>query len=359
MDIYKFALGIIGITLSICSLSYLLSFSLEGIYGISTFWFAIFLVFLGGIIFYFSFYYKYKNKKYFFSNLKTYFKWGAVYTISTLIGIYIINSLSITNNLYFVLFTAIIISIASQIFKSRSYSFKLNWFIFNFLIYLTSIWVLVEYVLPETVIKRVLLYSLIVGFFITGIIKIIYKINLKKDSRIWISVLLVLVLLAGNFGVVSNSNFGDLFDSSSNSSGIFEEQEECPSVLQGELDRELSEAVFTDVSSMGNALAEGINSSIWNLENNIRSCYQGKFAGQNPNWYYCDDMIVSRWEISSSGTIDYKWYTAISAEWEPIEEKYIFNNFVCESGQKVKVDKETTSYYVHVSRDGTEITIEY
>ena len=35
------------------------------------------------------------------------------------------------------------------------------------------------------------------------------------------------------------------------------------------------------------------------------------------------------------------------------------DNFYCENGQKVTVDKETTSYYVHVSRDGTEITIEY
>ena len=71
-------------------------------------------------------------------------------------------------------------------------------------------------------------------------------------------------------------------------------------------------------------------------------------------------MIVSRWETTISGTISYRWYTAVSAEWKPVEEgKFIFDKFSCEGGKKVTVDKESTSYYVHVSRDGTEIKVEY
>jgi hypothetical protein len=74
-------------------------------------------------------------------------------------------------------------------------------------------------------------------------------------------------------------------------------------------------------------------------------------------------MIVSRWETGSSGTIKYRWYTAVSAEWRPIrlgnDPLYTLNGLTCENGKKVTVAKETTGYYVYVSRDGTPIRIEY
>ena len=91
----------------------------------------------------------------------------------------------------------------------------------------------------------------------------------------------------------------------------------------------------------------------------MRSCYKGKYKGQFPDWFYCDDMVVSRWETSDSGAIRYRWYTAVTAEWRPEKGRYLLDDFSCENGKKVTVDKESTAYYVHVSRDGTEIKIEY
>jgi len=80
---------------------------------------------------------------------------------------------------------------------------------------------------------------------------------------------------------------------------------------------------------------------------------------------YCDNTVVSRWEKTASGTIEYRWYTALSTIWKPIEDiegkitGYEFEKFVCENGLQKMVDKEKTSYGVYVTKDGTEIKIEY
>ena len=102
-----------------------------------------------------------------------------------------------------------------------------------------------------------------------------------------------------------------------------------------------------DSKIIGPLLNGVIDTSVWRIEGNIRSCYKGKYRGQYPNWVYCDDMIVSRWEKHSSGTIEYRWYTAVTAVWQPEKVKssqYVFNDFYCENGKKVTVDKETTAY---------------
>ncbi len=76
------------------------------------------------------------------------------------------------------------------------------------------------------------------------------------------------------------------------------------------------EASFTP-NGIASILNNYVDASVWRVENLFSPCYKGKYTGQNPNWYYCDDMIVSRWETSSSGTINYRWYTAITAEFSP------------------------------------------
>ena len=140
----------------------------------------------------------------------------------------------------------------------------------------------------------------------------------------------------------------------------FNSSEECPTTISV-IKRPRSEAVFIP-KLMIPVLNKLINDSIWKIEGNIRTCYQGKYKGQYPNWFYCDDMIVSRWEISSSGTIEYRWYTAVTSEWRPEGDKtniqqYVFNGFSCENGKKVTVGKEKSSFYVHDSRDGSKINI--
>lgn len=175
--------------------------------------------------------------------------------------------------------------------------------------------------------------------------------------------ILVLILLVSNLESLSLSPLKNFLEQSSNSSELSEDKQVCPTAISSYVNRPLSEVALSP-ESIGPVLNKLTNTSIWRIESNIRSCYKGRYKNQYPNWFYCDDMVVSRWETSSSGTIKYRWYTAVTAQWQPQREnseapKYIFGGFSCESGKKVTVNKDTTAYYVHVSRDGTEIKIEY
>ena len=146
--------------------------------------------------------------------------------------------------------------------------------------------------------------------------------------------------------------------------GIPENKQPCPTVNSGSGDSVALYESTLNIASAGPILKSLVNSSTWRIENEFRTCYKGKYQGQHPDWIYCDDMIVSRWETGSAGTINYRWYTAISAEWAPAEEKtlnqlYNLEGFACENGQKVTVQKGVVNYYVYDSRDGTRIQIKY
>jgi len=120
-----------------------------------------------------------------------------------------------------------------------------------------------------------------------------------------------------------------------------------------------------DTSNFVNPVNKMIDTNVWRIEATSKKCYIGKYVGQYPEKIYCDDAIVSRWETTDSGTIDHRWYTALSSEWNPIKNEngevtgYKFDKIVCENGQKIYVNKESTSYYVHVTKDGNKIQIEY
>jgi len=269
----------------------------------------------------------------------------------------------VVNTLVVILLTATIVSIVAQIVRSHESDFKIRWFVFYFLIYANITWLMVEFILPELAFQSGVFSSIVIGFTLAGAVAIIHQLNIRYHSVPWISLILLIILIITNLESLQIAlPIQPFLEKSSNSSGVSEEKQVCPTSISA-LPVLRNEERF-DPKLVGPVLNNLINSSVWRMEGNIRSCYKGKYKGQYPDWFYCDDMIVSRWETSISGTIRYRWYTAVTAEWQPnIQDpygvEYVFNGFSCENGKKVTVNKETTAYYVHISRDGTEIKVEY
>lgn len=366
MNLFKFIIGVLGVLLIIGAFSYFFPLFLVG--GIATgnialaFGMPIILIVIGAVMVYFGFFYfnfKDKNEH----DLWKIAKWGILYTLAVLIGNYLVSKFMITDVLITIFFTALFVSIVTQIFVSHNFNFKLKWFIFYFLVYATVIWVIGEFIIPKFIFQEGFLSSLLVGFVISGVVSIIQKLNVRGNSVNWISIVLVVVILVGNLDSVQILPVTSVLDISSNYSDLSEDKQACP-VSISSIPPIQTEAKFDSFLSTGQTLNALVNKKVWKIEGNIRHCYKGKYKGQFPDWFYCDDMIVSRWETGSSGAIKYRWYTAVTSKWQPVkgdsfESQYVFNGFSCENGQKVTVDKEKTSYYVYVSRDGTEIKVQY
>ncbi len=289
-------------------------------------------------------------------------KWWITAFVAILISNYLITQLAIINSLLIILLTSAIISILIQAVRSHNneYNFKMKWFVFYFLIYAIIILLMREYVLSEMN-PTSILSSIIIGFIISGIIIFIQKIGIRSHTIPWIAVILFCILLVANLAYLQNLLQTDLQIGYQNNSIISEDKQNCPiPITVGALS---SESEFKSNQQYKITILESlVNSSIWRIEHNFDTCYKGKYQGQYPNWIYCDNLIVSRWETSNSGTINYRWYTAISAEWKPLNigsNTYIFTGFSCENGQKVTVTKGTTNYYVYDARDGSKIRIAY
>ena len=368
MGLVRFILGVLGILLIIGAFTSFIPLLFLG--GIATgsvafaFGFPIFLMILGAAIVYYGFYYKESVRK---SNIQLgqVAKWGIIHSIAILLANYVTSRFIILDNFLVILFTAIIVSIVTQVVRSHESHFNLKWFIFYFLVYANVIWVIGEFILPKLFFQTTTFSSFFVGFILAGVVDIIQKINIRQHAIQWISIVLVITMLVSNLGsVMSLVNLESLpidttkIKQTKNTSELSEKDQVCPTPdlprlpllkAQSALESELIAGTINDL----------VDTSVWRIEGNVRNCYKGKYKGQYPDWFYCDDMIVSRWETTSSGTISYRWYTAVTAEWRPEDGKYVFDDFSCENGKKVTVDKETTAYYVHVSRDGTEIKIEY
>jgi len=364
--IFNFILGVLGVLLVIGAFSSFFALFLLG--GIATgsvtfaFGLPILLIVLGAAMAYFGFYYKELSNNG-NSKLITIVKWGIVSAIALLISDFIITKLVIVNNFWAILLTAAVVSIVIQAVRSHDneFSFKMRWFIFYFLVYATVIWVMGEYFLPKIAFQTGIFSSIVIGFTIAGIIVIIQKIGLRSHTVPWVSIVLVLILVVANLGYLQDIIPIDLPTKPQNASAMSEDKQVCPTPKLQNI-WVSSEADFNSNSIML-TLNSLVDTSVWRIEHNFGSCYKGKYRDQNPSWYYCDDMIISRWATGSSGTINYRWYTAVTAEWRPervgSNTLYVFDGFSCENGKKVTVDKETTAYYVYVSRDGTEIKVEY
>lgn len=366
MGLLRFILGVLGILLIIGAFSSFLPLFFLG--GIATgsaafaFGFPIFLMILGALMVYFGFYYinPVHNSN---SQLMEIVKWGIAFTIGIFLGNYIINRLMITSNFWGIILATFIVSIISQIMhghESHDYKFNGKWFIFYFFLYANIIWAISEFILPNLTFQTGILSALVVGFSLAGAVVVVQKIKIKNHSVNWITFILLILLLVANLeslSLPSSFSIKPFLKLPANTSALSEDKQVCPTFNSVEPLIKAKAQLNSDIALPLNNL---IDKSVWRIEANIRSCYQGRYKGQYPEWYYCDDMIVSRWETSSSGTINYRWYTAVSSEWEPTPQgRYSLHGFVCENGQKVTVDKEKTNYYVHVSRDGTEIKIEY
>jgi hypothetical protein len=283
-------------------------------------------------------------------------KWGIIYSISLLLGSYILNQLGVTSSFLNLIFTALFVSIVAQAVKTnKNHKFRLKWFLFYYLIYVNIIWVTREFIFSGTAFQtEILLSSIATGFIIALVIAVIQKLQLRENSISWISFILIVLLLAANS---DNLNFTGLQSFINSTSETSEEKQMCPTLISP-MPNIGSTADFTS-HNIGSKSIARIDTLVWRIESDALSCYEGKYRGQHPDWYYCDNMIISRWDTSGSGTINYRLYTAVSSEWEHTNGKYVFNGFNCENGQKVIVDKDTTNYYVHVTRDGTELRIEY
>lgn len=365
MRLLGFILGILGTILIIGAFSSFLPLVFLG--GIATgsiafaFGFPILLLIIGAAMVYFGFYYKSSNQH---NNeeLMSIGKWGIIYTIAILISNYVMGKIMFANNFYVILSTALIISIIVQMVRSHEFDFKFRWFVFYFLVYANILWIMNTYILPKITIQTGFFSSLVMGFTIAGIVIIIQKIKMKWDSIPWASAILILIFLVGNMGSLQDTSLQDLIKFPANTSGISENSQSCPVAISSNLPLSLNEANLKDVKVTSPQLMILINSSVWQTENLPKGCYKGKYVNQNPNWFYCDDMILSRWEMSSYGTIRYRWYTAVTSVWQsPVGSNpfYQFYGFECENGKKVTVEKGVTNYYVYDSRDGTQIKIKY
>ncbi len=282
-------------------------------------------------------------------------KWFLVSFIALLIGSYLVNKLAIGNSFAVNFLTALFISIVVQAFRSHNHEdFSLRWFIFYLLVYSTIIWVVNSYIFTETVIQKSIFLSFITSLFIGGTIMLIEKAKLRYKTLPWISFVLLLLLVIGNLG-----NLGQItkitlsYQNQNNPTIISEDKLSCPSTTESLPLRELSTLALNTL----------ISTDVWRIEKNFDNCYSGKYKGQYPERLYCDNMIVSRWDKSVSGSINYRWYTAVTTEWSVESSQgrpiYVLNGMSCENGKKVTVDKETRNYYVYVARDGSEIKIEY
>jgi hypothetical protein len=365
MNLFRFILGIFGVILLVGACSFFIPLIFIG--GIASgsvafaFGFPIFLMLLGATMVYFGFYYK-GSKRVSNNQLKYIAKWGIIHSVALMLGFYIISRLMITDILIITLLTAIIVLLVAQIVRSHKQHFSMRWFLLYFLIYANIIWVMKVFILPVISSETIIFPSFIIGFTIAGVIIILQKLNMRRQSIPWVSIVLIILLLVGNLESLQISSVSQIIPENSNSLELSEDKQECPSVISNS--SLLLNGWEFDPTSVGPVLNNVINTSVWEVEGDIRSCYIGKYKGQYPNWFYCDDMIVSRWETSNYGTINYRWYTAVTSEWKPevVGNEtlgYELYDFSCENGKKVTVDKETTAYYVHVSRDGTEIKIEY
>jgi hypothetical protein len=366
MNLLKFIIGVLGVLLIIGAFSYFFPLFLVG--GIATgnvafaFGLPIFLIVIGAVMVYFGFF-NVKSESKNGQQLWKIAKWGALYTLAVLLGNYIISRFMIADTLITILLTALVVSIVAQIVISHNSNFRLKWFIFYFLVYAIVIWSIGEFIIPKVAFQAGFFSALLIGFVISGVVSIIQKLNIRGDSVHWISIVLAMILLVANLDSIQLLPITSVLDISSNYSNLSEDKQVCPDSISS-VPPIQTEAKFDSVSLTGQTLNALLNRGVWKIEGNIRHCYKGKYKGQYPDWFYCDDMIVSRWETGSSGTIKYRWYTAVTSNWRPVkgdsfETQYVFNGFSCENGQKVTVDKEKTSYYVYVSRDGTEIKVQY
>lgn len=360
MNLLKFILGILGALLIIGAFSSFLPLFLLG--GLVTgsvaiaFGLPIFLIIVGAVMVYFGFYYKGSthNSNY---QLIQIVKWGAIYTISILLGNYIINKLMIVNDLFIILITAVIISIAVQIVKSHESHFQTNWFIFYFLVYANVIWIMGEFILPEIAFQTGIFSSIVMGFSLAGIVLIIRKIRIKKNAIPWICFILVIILLVANLESLPISP--DAFRISSNTS-LSEDKQKCPIAISDPTP--IKKETQFDANIVSPLLNKVINDSVWRIEQDFRNCYKGRYKNQYPDRYYCDDLVVSRWELSSQGTIEYRWYTVASAEWKPqrltsFSTQYVFNRFICENGKKMIVDKVKPEIFTYDTKDGSTVNI--
>lgn len=292
-------------------------------------------------------------------------KWGVICTIGVLISGFIIDKLFITNILLANLFTAFLILIVVEMVKSHDsrYSFRMNWFIFYFLIYSNIIWITKEFVFSGMYFRYEFLPFLAVGFILAISIITLSSMRLKSSSLPWAYIVLILILVVGNIGSI-NSFIPQNMNPSINISELSEQKRICPTTTYGpEIPFILNVNKFDSISGIQSITSAMIDQTVWSIENGVRSCYMGKYKNQFPDWIYCDDLIVSRWETRNSGVINYRWYTAVSSTWKPAtagsSDSYIFNGFECENGQKVTVEKGVTNYYVYDSRDGKQIKIKY
>jgi hypothetical protein len=316
------------------------------------------------------------------SKIKEVFTWGITYTLAILISIYTVTKMSISDSFLYLLLTTTLISIFAEIVRAHTHEFRLNWFLFYFLVYANSVWLISEFVLPFiSHVQSELSIALITGFVLSGVYNIIQKSQIREKSIKWLAIVLVFII------IVSNLSFFQSFDvdsaikmlstptrvskGASNSTNILSVQPTYEKTTQ--TDWKCPEINFDDLNStmffgtirpenIQHALNGVINSSIWRIDNDLRACYMGKYKGQYPENMYCDDMVISRWATDDDGTIKYRWYTVVDAvlvsrDIGTTEHAYAFHSLVCTNGKRIEVDKKETQYYVYDSRDGTRINI--
>ena len=288
-------------------------------------------------------------------DLLNFSKWSLFSIIALFLNNYLTSRLGISNNFLELLSASIFVSILIQVVRSHDYEFSFNmrWFLFNFLVYAMIIWLINSYFI-NLLFSQFNIFSIIITGLIIGlVIVIVEKLNIKYRTLPWISFVLLLILIVANLEHLNGiSSINLLPMKQTNILGVSESKQTCPSFSNS-----------TTASLSPSFLNSLIDINVWRIERDFDSCYNGKYTGQYPDRLYCANLIVSRWDTSSSGTINYRWYVAVTTEWTVnnigTKTVYVLENFSCENGKKVTVKKDSRQYYVYNSRDGTPIRIEY
>jgi hypothetical protein len=187
---------------------------------------------------------------------------------------------------------------------------------------------------------------------------------LRSSSISLISIVLFLLIISSN--LTSIKELTNLKSFSQNITSTYSTPEidnPCPTPLIPSAGLQEFDVEFRN-DLISPKLNQILDKSVWTIEHPFDNCYLGKYPGQFLENYYCDNLLVSRYELRNSGEINYRWYTAVTAVWKPQKLSnggtiYHLEGFKCENGKKVTIEKGVTNYYVYDARDGKQIKIAY
>ncbi len=241
-------------------------------------------------------------------------KWALLYSFSLFWVFLLFNKINLQYDLIILIFSALIISISSQIYKMFLYEekFKLSSFLLHSTLingFCLWVFILIMWVLNLNI---TILWLLLGGVIFEIVWQINHRVRRNKTNKVVFSIFLIIMFLVTNYFIldqelsvssaVGNFNqkndFGTLeekFSSISNNNlnslidgGIKiqkQQEKECPKLNYPMTQNELWGHVLV------NREYEGWQISAWRTPI-VLPCYKGNEKGEDSNYWYCGDLDV-------------------------------------------------------------------